>query len=153
MPRHPFIIRLPFGLVDTGFCLDAVIAAQLRGTRSSIARTLPAFGLSSREKRFARTLLQRKRNLWLYRCNQRAFCGDFVLVDMSVGQRKRRPVTLIELKAREALHIGRLGHQLQNAGQAVAALHDAGVAAPGAPIRSLQGDKSVVLGALGVQLV
>ena len=61
--------------------------------------TLPFFVLRSQEARFCRLFLQKYTNWWLFRCNQKSFMGDFVLVDMSVVDINQRRIWLLELKS------------------------------------------------------
>ncbi len=114
-------LRLPFAMADQHLRLEQILAAD---TSRSWARCLPllaAFALSPPERQFAKRLLQRKRNVWLFRSNQRQFCGDFITVDMSAGVARRRPVSVIELKLGAELKLGGggAGNQLQAAGAAV----------------------------------
>ncbi len=84
---------------------------------------LPAFAMSEPEKTFARELLRRKRNLWLYRCNQKNFCGDFIIVDMSSPRPEHRPALCLELKeGRGAEPLESPGLQLRRANEALAEL-------------------------------
>src|SRR5690349_3063427 len=62
------------------------------------ARSLFAFKCD--ELAFARALLARRTNLWLYRTSQRAFAGDFIVVDVSSPPSRvdSRRAFVIELK-------------------------------------------------------
>lgn len=116
--RAPFLLRLPFWMADR-FDLAMLLAQRAELSGSLARRWLEVFALSGPETAFARGVLSRKRNLWLYRCHQRRFCGDFVIVDMSA------PVDLrmgwvIELKLGEPLRFDVGGVQLQQAAEAVA---------------------------------
>ena len=106
------------------FDLERALSEQLDTSWSKIRAVLEAFALSGPEVAFARTLLRRKRNLWLYRCNQRRFCGDFVVVDMSAVP--PRPIWVLELKAGEVARAGCGGWQLRAAADVVATLDEAG---------------------------
>lgn len=84
-------------------------------------RLLAHFEMRTQERAFARSLLARKRNLWLFRCNQRCFCGDFAVVDMSSQNPAARPVFVVELKMGAPLQVGvKPGTQLGNWRAAVA---------------------------------
>src|SRR5689334_17783326 len=65
---------------------------------SSAALLSERYALKSEEKPFVRELLDRKRNLWVFRCDQRSFAGDFVVVDMSDPRPARRDVLVLDLK-------------------------------------------------------
>ena len=104
--KQPLTLRLPFAMADQHLRLEQVLAA---GRSRSWAQSLPlvsCFALSRPEKRFAKRLLETKRNLWLFRCNQRGFCGDFIVVDMSTARPDQRFVAVIELKSRGGLTFG-----------------------------------------------
>lgn len=50
------------------------------------------------EEKLARALLERHANLWVFRADQRARCGDFLLVDLSERRPERRRALALELK-------------------------------------------------------
>jgi hypothetical protein len=52
-------------------------------------------------------MLREHTNLWLFRCNQRSFCGDFAVVTMSARSPARRGCWAIELKQRSGLRLCR----------------------------------------------
>jgi hypothetical protein len=107
-------------VVDKHRRLEQVLADDPTRSWSQSLRLLPCFALSGPEQRFARQLLQRKRNIWLFRCNQRRFCGDFIIVDMSAARLKHRSVAILELKSHEKLTLdGGAGIQFRNATAAV----------------------------------
>lgn len=143
---EPLTLRLAFGLVDEGFHFHKLLVNGL-GVSSHEARELrSAFDVSEPEKRFVRTLLRDKRNLWLYRCHQQRFCGDFIVVDMSSADRSLRPVAVIELKEREPVRAGlEATGQQKNALVAVAELVTAGVLAAASPVEILIGGSHEVL--------
>ena len=106
-----------------------------------------AFSLRRRERAFARELLAKRTQLWLYRCDQHRFCGDFVVVDRSAAAGAPMRCWAIELKSSARLRIGRLGIQLANCGEAandVAAQLAVPVRLPVAVI----GDKGAVMSLL-----
>ncbi|HBP22783.1 MAG TPA: hypothetical protein DEA08_34010 [Planctomycetes bacterium] len=94
------------------------------GERRLSSELVAAFRFVNDERAFARALVERKSNLWLFRCNQRAFCGDFVVVDMSSPDPRRRPVWVIDLKRGAPLRLGGggAGVAFRNAGRAVRAV-------------------------------
>jgi len=86
---------------------------EVHGTRR-MGRLVQRFMLSSREVRFVRTLQSVKGNLWVWRCRQDAFAGDFVVVDMSPPEPGQRRAIVLELK-KDALVRPTAGHQMRNA--------------------------------------
>src|SRR5262245_7364932 len=118
--RIPLSIRLRRRALDRR---DAFFALVARALPLSVD---PAFGASlfafkNDELGFARALLGRCPNLWLYRSNQRAYCGDFVAIDMSSPSPSRRRAVLIELKRGRPVRVGGggAGVQLRNADRLV----------------------------------
>ena len=121
-----------------------------RGMRWSEARALAGrFALSSRERDFARTVLRRRLNLWLWRCRQGAAAGDFAVVDLAEADPGRRRVHVLELKADAPLREGGADHQLRNAGEVLVELSAEGVLATGAELLLLRGDRAALLEHLG----
>lgn len=144
--RPPLTLRLSFGLVDEGFHFHKLLMDGL-GLSSREARELrPAFDVSAPEKRFARALLRDKRNVWLYRCHQQRFCGDFIAVDMSAAEPARRPAVVIELKEREPVRAGlEATGQQKHALAAVSEIIAAGVLTEASPVEILVGGSHEVL--------
>ncbi|MFT4980165.1 MAG: hypothetical protein ACI8S6_006077, partial [Myxococcota bacterium] len=116
-------------------------------------RLREVFAMSSREEVFVRILLREKRNLWIFRCHQQGFSGDFVIVDMSHPQPQRRSAVVVELKARALLKLGSGGLQLKNAPVAVAELIERGVLTEHSEVTIATGDKDAVLEYLGFTAV
>lgn len=145
----PMTLHLPFRLVDDGFKLGELLLLLPGMTSGKAFRLREAFSLSSRERVFARTLLRNKRNLWLFRCHQQGFSGDFIVVDMSDPSPERRPATIVELKARVPLKIGGAGLQARNAAVALAELSEQGLLARSPGFTVVTGDKDEVLSYLG----
>jgi hypothetical protein len=132
--RTPSTLRLPFHAAAR-FRLEQLIAEQL-DVPWSVGWTLrEMFALGGPELDFARLMLDRRRKLWLYRANQRHFCGDFLAVDMS-APRDRRTYAL-ELKMNEPIKVGAGGRQFAGLDAALAEL--APVRGDGAVI-TVQGD-------------
>jgi hypothetical protein len=140
------ILRLPFALVDRDWTVRRVLAADPSRPWREGRALLDRFEMSGPERRFARALLGRKRNLWLYRCDQRRFCGDFLCVDMS-PRLALRPAAVLELKADAALTLGGggAGVQFQNVPAAVRAAAAAGVIADSCEPTLVCGDGARVL--------
>jgi hypothetical protein len=149
MPREPPIV-LPVSLVLLGHANPwALLLAKEEGYPLSTAALLSErYALKSDEKPFVRELLGRKRNLWVFRCDQRRFAGDFVVVDMSEPRPERRWVVVLDLKMGAPLVLGGggAGVQLTQAQLAVAGVAARqGVLSPGAPYELATGDKAVML--------
>jgi hypothetical protein len=117
----PLTLRLPFAMADQNLRLEQILAADTSRSWAQCIVLLSSFAMSRPERKFARRLLERKRNYWLFRCNQRQFCGDFIVVDMSPVVLSHRPVSVIELKLGAELRFGGggAGNQLQRARAAV----------------------------------
>ena len=90
--KQPLTLRLPFAMVDRHLRLEQILAADPSRSWAKSLPLLAVFALTRPEKRFACRLMQRKRNIWLFRCNQRGFCGDFIAVDMSADLLRLRSV-------------------------------------------------------------
>ena len=146
--KQPLTLRLPFAMVDRHLRLEQILAADPSRSWAQSLSLLTVFALTRPEKRFACRLLQRKRNIWLFRCNQRGFCGDFIAVDMSTDLLRLRPVVVIELKLGARLRFGGAGagNQLQRADAAVTELVETeGVIATDTPVTLACGDGDAVL--------
>jgi hypothetical protein len=141
--RTPSTLRLPFWAA-TRFRLEQILVSQLACTWSVGWKLREMFALGAPEVAFARALLERRRNLWLFRSNQRHFCGDFLAVDMS-APRDRRTYAL-ELKAGEPLRLGIGGVQFAGLAGALAEL--ASLIGAG-PVVTAQGDAAAVMGWIG----
>ena len=126
MHRKRRTLRLGFHLVDHRFSLEELIEELPNIHAAEAFRMRERFSMSSREQTFVRQLLRRKRNLWLFRCNQRLFCGDFIVVDMSPPVGAHRSAVVLELKARTPLKRGG-GLQVRGAPEALAELVAKGV--------------------------
>lgn len=119
------------------------------------ARRLFAFKCD--ELDFARSLLERRTNLWLYRTSQRAFAGDFIIVDVSSPNPAARPVLFIELKMGQPVVLSLpTSVQLRNAPAALRELAGTGVVTVEPLVRlepprvgALIGDRRHVLSYLG----
>ncbi|MCA9526360.1 MAG: hypothetical protein KC549_08710 [Myxococcales bacterium] len=104
-----------------------------------------ALALSGPERQFARNLLERKTNLWLYRCHQQQFCGDFAVVDVSSARPEARALFVLELKEGSPLRLDAGGVQLERVDRLVAALQAEGVIGPAVAPVLLQGSGDALL--------
>jgi hypothetical protein len=117
--RLPLCLRLRRRALERRDELFASILRETRPRTAEEAFAVHAFAFKNDEHAFARTLLARRTELWLFRANQRAFCGDFVAVDMSAAAGARRRALVLELKLGAPLRVGNGGVQLRNAARAV----------------------------------
>jgi hypothetical protein len=105
------------------------------------------FAFKDGELAFARALSDRTQ-LWLFRVNQRAFAGDFVVVDVSAPCPERRPAIALDLKRGARVREGRPGIQMRHTDRALAALAAQGLVAPScAPLHAV-GDRQSILGSI-----
>ena len=143
MPKEPLTLRLPFTLVDEGrggFNLRRLLTAGDDRSAAQAWGLQERFALSSREERFARRLMQGKRNLWLFRCNQKRFCGDFIVVDMASAAVHMRPAYALELKQGGELKVGcGPGVQMARLDDAILELIEQGVLQVGSPFVRVTG--------------
>lgn len=139
--RHALRLRRPDD------CRDAALRALVSRTSEHAS----CFVLRCDEGLFARRLLRASTHLWLFRANQRLFCGDFVVVDMSSPVVDRRRAFAIELKLGGRLRLGGDGHQQRNVARAIAeiAARRGIVRRDCEPVR-LIGDRRAILEFLGV---
>jgi hypothetical protein len=143
MAADPLTLLLPSWMVDR-FDLARALAETGRWSWADAYRLLERFDMSGPERDFVRTLLARRTNLWLYRCNQREACGYFVAIDLSPPDAADRAGLVIELKAGAPLVFGGARLQLARAADAVAEIAATGVI--GAPrFEQVQGDPAAVL--------
>lgn len=140
-------------MVDESFSLPLLLEETPGISSGEAYRLREVFAMSRREEQFVRALLLKKRNLWIYRCHQQRYCGDFVVIDMSDPNPGNRSVYLIELKARAPLKIGSGGLQVRNADKAMEVLRGLGRIDRNVRAAILTGDKDAVLSRLGVEWV
>jgi hypothetical protein len=118
--HFPLSLKLTRGALARRDAFFASILRALRPPPADAALAVHTFAFKNDEEGFARALLARRSHLWLYRSNQRAFCGDFVAVDMSSPRPSLRRAYVLELKRGAPLRPGGgVGVQLRNAERAV----------------------------------
>lgn len=146
-PPAPLLARLTLALLRKG---DLTVARSLGPRRGELGQARRALSCHEAERRFARQVLGERTHLWVLRPSQRAFCGDFLLVDMSARRASERRVIVLELKLGVALKRGgATTHQVQNAAAAVAAAAAlTGAIPPDAEYAVWIGDPDQVLAAL-----
>jgi hypothetical protein len=143
--RLPLALRVTRRALVRGDTFFATILDAVQPARGVALFAFHAFAFKNDERSFARELLERRTQLWLFRSNQRAFCGDFVAVEMSCPDPARRRAFVLELKLGEALRAGRGGVQLKNAGDAVRDAGKGGVLGTGASFEVLTGSATSIL--------
>lgn len=123
---------------------------RLRARRGNAsAKLVMAFAFKNDELPFARRLLATHSRIWLFRCNQHAFAGDFVAVDMSSRDVAARKAWCLDLKrgAKVLLGGGGAGNafvRLPAAIREIATVH--GVLTPGHAVTCATGDGEALQG-------
>jgi hypothetical protein len=149
MTDEPMTLLLPPWLRDT-FNLARAIAGERQWSWAEGYRLLRSFEMRSHERAFVRTVLTRRTNLWLFRCNQRQSCGDFIAVDMSPGSPADRVARVMELKTGDPLVVGGAHVQLARHRAAIDEIAArTGALGPGAAAELLRGDAAAVLAHIG----
>ena len=148
--RVPIVLRLPSMVLHAGSFM-VLLAGPAGLSAERAARACFQFEFKNDEKRFVKELLTRKANFWIFRCDQKRFCGDFVVVDMSSPDPARRRICVLDLKQHAALRVGGggAGVQFRNAPLAVEAIARAGTVAAGIRFELLSGDRRAILQHLG----
>ena len=139
----PRALRLSRSVVDRKDGLARHIRRTLNPPSDQLPRVVHAYALTEDERSFARHLLAFRTQVWLWRSHQQAFCGDFVLVDLSNPDPASRPAWVVDLKRGAPLR--RSGWQLRLADEALAELAAEGVIAPEVGPRVLTGDRQALL--------
>ncbi|MBZ0120110.1 MAG: hypothetical protein K8H88_24180 [Sandaracinaceae bacterium] len=80
---------------------------------------MAAFELVADERPFARALLAKRPETWLFRSNQRAFAGDFIAIDMSCLDPGKRRALALDLKLGAPVREGAAGNAFVRVGAAV----------------------------------
>lgn len=154
MQTDPTTLYLPFHLADKGFHFARLLANDTRFNWATGFQLKEKFALRSHEKDFALRLLNQRRNLWLFRTNQRHSCGDFAAVDMSAADPDERRVYVMELKLGAPLVAApQLGNiQLAGYHQAIQEIATTTrIITTGSPVELVFGDNTRVLNHLGAK--
>lgn len=143
--RLGYTLHLPYSALRARVPIAAILRPVLG--RKPTAACVAAFDLTADERQFVDGLIRRHRRFWVFRSNQRRFCGDFVVVDMSSPNPGYRPVWVIDLKHGSRLHLGGggAGIQLRNRHLAVRELVRGGVTGTETRPHAVVGDRRVVL--------
>ena len=140
----PSYVRLPRGALARADVVFRAVAARVRGRAR--ATVCAAFAFKDDELLFARALLERQSRFWLYRVNQRAFGGDFVVIDVSSPVVARRRAFAVELKRGERTRVRDSGGvQQKNAPSVVRDIARTGVIDPDARAAFVLGDARAML--------
>ncbi|MCK6511271.1 hypothetical protein L6R29_15020 [Myxococcota bacterium] len=157
-PSHsssvPSILRIPPHWLKYSSPVAYLLAKSCNSTRTAVLSHAVFFDFCNDEKRFARILLERKSNLWLFRTHQQRFCGDFVIVDMSDPDPEQRKVYALDLKQGASLKQGGGGAGIQFKNVPIAVLDIAertGIISPELVVEKLCGDASEILAFFGVR--
>ncbi len=148
--KCPTSLRLPAPALFGGVSVHALLKRGLGVSHAIAWHFAENFAINNDEARFAKGLLRRRGNFWVYRTHQARFCGDFVLVDMSSPRPAGRRVYVLDLKLGGRLKVGGggAGVQFRNAALAVGEIARGGVIDPSAPYELLSGNRDEVLAAL-----
>lgn len=144
----PIFLALPRRSLARRDLVPALVHRAIRPANADVGQVVQAFELKNDELDFARALLFRKSQLHLFRSNQRAFCGDFVVIDVSSPDVARRRAVVLDLKQGAPLRVGGggAGVQLRNAELAVREIARATAVLGGeAAFEVVTGDCAVVL--------
>jgi len=109
------------------------------------------FAFKDDELAFARALAERT-HLWLFRANQRAFAGDFVVVDVSSPSAEHRSAIVVDLKRGGRLRQGRRGIQMGRSDRALATLSARGIVGESCVPVYVVGDAREVLASMDEML-
>lgn len=143
----PLVLKLPRRTLARRDAVRMLVARLDEKRDRPRAELVSAFEFKDAELAFARALSERT-NLWLYRVNQRAFAGDFVVVDVSSPDISKRPAVALDLKRGGRVREDRAGIQMQRTDRAIAAIASAGVVGPGCTPIHVTGDARSVLAAI-----
>lgn len=147
---HPSLIQLPPYWLKYCQPIEYLLARKHKLPRADLKKCAEAFDFCNDEKPFAKTLLTYKSNLWLFRCNQQHFCGDFVIVDMSCQEPSYRDVYAIDLKRGAELKWGGggAGIQFKNVPTVLPQLYP--LISKESPVSKVTGDSRELLEYLGI---
>jgi len=98
MTSAPLTLRLPTPDACRPSWLAARVQRVARSHRTAPRPLIARFALKCDEGRFARRLLERAPQHWVFRTQQGRGCGDFVVVDMSSPDPARRRAWALDLK-------------------------------------------------------
>lgn len=147
----PLVLEIPRRALARRDLVPTLVARAIAPSRAHAAFVTSVFHLSEDELAFARALLERSTRYHLFRANQRAFCGDFVVVDCSPPRPRDRRAVVLDLKlgARAKIGGGGAGAQLRHASEAVREVaRVSGSVEVDAPFSLVTGSREAVLALL-----
>lgn len=150
--RIPTFLHLRLDALARRDAVAVSVARSLRPAPAHAPLIVSSFALKADERGFACALLRAKSNLWLYRTNQRAFSGDFIVVDVSSPTRDRRRAFVVDLKLGAPVRVGGggAGVQLRNAARVVRDIAlGSGALDESAPYELVTGDGAALLAFFG----
>lgn len=150
--RVPTSLKLYRSALERRDAVASLITSAIKPSPAHAALVFQSFAFKNDELHFARELLRRKSQLWLFRSNQRAFCGDFTVIDVSSPWPERRRAFVIDLKLGAPVRLGGggAGVQLRNAERAVREIaRTTGALGPDPTFDLLTGDSSKILAFFG----
>lgn len=152
----PTTLKIPFYWIEYAQSFDFLLSKQYNLPRHVQRKCVEAFALCNDEKYFAKELLRRKKNLWLFRTNQQHFCGDFFIINMSASSPTKRKIYALDLKMGSPLKLGGggAGIQFRNIQQGVDEIaHKFGIIEPSSTITRLTGCRHEMLAFFGIESV
>lgn len=144
MRSLPLILKLPRRTLARRDAVRVLVGRRWQRGDRPRAELVSVFAFKDDELEFARALAERT-NLWLFRVNQRAFAGDFVVVDVSSPDVTKRPAIALDLKRGGRIREDRAGIQMQRTDRAIAELAARGIVASTCTPLHLIGDARSVL--------
>lgn len=147
----PRLLRLRAAALARRDAIRQIVRRVLAPPGDQEAYVLHSYAFKCDERPFARAVLERYPQIWVYRCHQQAACGDFVLVDLSAPNPSGRHAWVVELKRGASLRRsgGGAGFQLRNAPHAADDLVRAGVLGSVPRWSTVTGDAQQILAWLG----
>jgi hypothetical protein len=142
----PSYLRLPRASLARRDVVRTLVRARADVRAHARAELAHAFAFKDDELAFARALLDAQSCFWLYRTHQRAFAGDFVIVNVSSPVVARRPAYAVDLKRGEPVRVHEgTGIQLRNAPSVLAEIAKSGVVDASRRPSFVTGDARAVL--------
>lgn len=143
----PWLLKIPFWWAHRKEPLSFLLAKSTGIPKHKAGACEQRFRFKNDESDFVLSLLRKKKNFWLYRCDQQRFCGDFVLVDMSGTSPPQRHAYVIDLKSGADVKFGGGGasNQLVNANKVIESLIVEGILCEESQVSLVTGDRRKLL--------
>ncbi len=146
--KIPLSIKLTAKIVAREDTLYRHICYPSHRSRSQARKIYPFFEFKNDERLFAKELLTKKQNFWLFRTNQQEFSGDFIAINMASPWIDQRKIYVIDLKQNAPLKFGGggAGIQFTNASSVLAALAtEYNIIVPNCPFEKISGAQKELL--------